>query len=316
MQLEWCDPIEFARNYAAYDSLVFLHSSLAHADYGTLSILAVNEKQRLTGEWEELAHALPPANSEAPWNERWFGFMGYELGAPSTQPPSSIALPALWFAQYKTVFIFDHQQKTLHRYGEDAPLKPAAPSKQEAAVKMLSSNMSKAQYLNIIEQTLEQIAAGEFYQANITRKFFGEFSHSPDSFSLFCKLCDISPACYSAYLKVDGVTILSSSPECFLTLNADGTVESRPIKGTAPRSSNPQELANSTKDRAENLMIVDLLRNDFSKNCQLYSVKVPEIFKIESYASVHHLVSTVHGDLEQQRTILTSLCGLPEAWRV
>ena len=169
--------------------------------------------------------------------------------------------------------------------------------------------MDKARYIESVEQTLEQIAAGEFYQANITRKFYGEFSEPPEPFAVFEKLCETSPGTYSAYLKFDGKHILSSSPECFLTLGQDGKVESRPIKGTAPRSSDPQTLAHSIKDRAENLMIVDLMRNDLSQHCKAGSVETHKLFEVTSYATLHHMASTVIGQRAEQHSSLDVIKG-------
>lgn len=292
MQLDWCAPIEFATNYAGYENMVFLHSSLTHHEYGKLSILAVDMAEETTDSWQSLEQLT--TTKETAWNDRLFGFIGYELGQQSNNKPSTIKLPNIWFARFKSVFVFNNKAKTLHLYGTRPEPKPA---KLDTApiVKSLHSNMSKTSYLQNIENTLKQIAAGEFYQANITRKFYGEFTETISTFSLFKKLCSLSPAPYSAYIRAHGVDILSSSPECFLTVNEDGGVESRPIKGTAPLSSAAEELANSEKDCAENLMIVDLMRNDLSRQCDAGSVKTHRLFEVTSYATLHHMASTITG---------------------
>jgi para-aminobenzoate synthetase component 1 len=123
-----------------------------------------------------------------------------------------------------------------------------------------------------------------------------------NSFSLFCRLCSVSPAPYSAFLKYEDKAVISSSPECFIHIQADGLVEMRPIKGSAARGLSEEEdkkiadkLYNSTKDRAENLMIVDLCRNDLSRGCKPGSVKVTQLYSIEQYATVHHMVSRIQG---------------------
>src|SRR4029077_4703750 len=122
--------------------------------------------------------------------------------------------------------------------------------------------------------------------------------------ALYCRLRAQNAAPFAAYLDFPEAVVLSASPERFLRVDVEGHVETRPIKGTRPRGLGPehdaalgQALTESAKDRAENLMIVDLLRNDLSRVCAPGSVHVPQLFALERYATVHHLVSTVVGDL-------------------
>jgi anthranilate/para-aminobenzoate synthase component I len=194
----------------------------------------------------------------------------------------------------------------------------------------LTSNLTRAQYEHIVAATVARIHAGDFYQANITRKFYGEFKNSPssrrmpgspethsgplreipgqarddsttiDSFALFTKLCEASPAPYSAYIRHGSSAILSSSPECFLSIDAAGTMTTRPIKGSARRAADEASdtkiraaLASSEKNHAENLMIVDLMRNDFSRVSEPSSVAVIEQSQLYSYRTIHHLISTI-----------------------
>mgnify|MGYP001265021568 CR=1 FL=1 len=293
MQLDWCEPLEFAARYAGEENLVLLHSSLPHPQHGQRSILALGLEQAAHGDWQAIAAALASSESND-WHQRWFGFLSYEMGWPSKLPPAGISLPTAWFGRFRSVFVFDHTDQTLTRFGGDPSPKPN-PQSPKPVITSLRSNMDKARYLQAVQQTLEQIAAGEFYQANITRKFFGQFAETPDSFALFTRLCEISPASYSAYLRIGGISILSSSPECFLTIDENGRVESRPIKGTAPIETDPALLAASSKDRAENLMIVDLMRNDLSLHCEAGSVQTQKLFEVTSYATLHHMDSTITG---------------------
>ncbi|WP_242476726.1 aminodeoxychorismate synthase component I [Halochromatium glycolicum] len=165
----------------------------------------------------------------------------------------------------------------------------------------LHSNLSFDAYAAAFRRVQDYIQAGDCYQVNLAQRFAAPANGDP--WPAYCCLRQLNPAPFSAYLKTPFGEVLSSSPERFLALRG-GRVETRPIKGTRPRSSDAAEdaalrraLAESPKDRAENLMIVDLLRNDLGRVCQPGSIQVPALFATETYASVHHLVSTVCGEL-------------------
>jgi para-aminobenzoate synthetase component I len=154
-----------------------------------------------------------------------------------------------------------------------------------------------------VARVVEYILAGDIFQANISQRFWGELPEGVDALALYRRLRRRNPAQFAALLDYGDITIASASPERFLSLD-DGLVETRPIKGTRPRGDTPEEdarlaaeLLGSEKDRAENVMIVDLLRNDLSRVCRDHSVLTPEICVLESYATVHHLVSTITGRL-------------------
>src|SRR6185295_10652109 len=147
---------------------------------------------------------------------------------------------------------------------------------------------------------------------NISQRLEAPLSEPP--WDLYRRLRALNPAPFAAYLDFDGVTVASASPERFVKLDAAGHVETRPIKGTRPRGIGPehdaalgQALTQSFKDRAENLMIVDLMRNDLSRVCGPGTVRVPELFALERYATVHHLVSTVVGILTPESDALDLL---------
>lgn len=165
-------------------------------------------------------------------------------------------------------------------------------------------------YAEVVEQTLEEIAAGNVYQANLTHRMDLAVPGA-DSLALYRELRELNPAPFAAYLELPEVAILSSSPERFLQLDCAGRVESRPIKGTRPRGAARDDdaqlecdLRTSEKDRAENLMIVDLVRNDLGRVCETGSVAVPELMAVERYATVFQLVSTVTGRLCPERDAL------------
>ncbi len=173
------------------------------------------------------------------------------------------------------------------------------------------SNMDKQEYKQAFKKIKAYLAEGDSYQVNLAQRFSS--SCSGDSWVAYQSLREMNAAPFSAYINFPEVRILSSSPERFLKVS-HGEVETKPIKGTRPRHSEKNQdesqklaLLNSHKDRAENVMIVDLLRNDISKNCKDGSVVVPKLFDVESFATVHHLVSTVKGVLAEGQHALDLL---------
>jgi para-aminobenzoate synthetase component I len=165
------------------------------------------------------------------------------------------------------------------------------------------SNMTRPQYETAIQKTIEDILAGDIFQANITQRFETDCPHDFDAFAFYNTLRAKNPATFASLLVFDDVTLISSSPERLI--KCDGNLaEARPIKGTRKRDSDPArdaelvgELQASRKDRAENVMIVDLLRNDISRVAKPGTVRVPNLCGLETYANVHHLVSAVTGEL-------------------
>jgi len=167
------------------------------------------------------------------------------------------------------------------------------------------SNFSRAAYMDAVERVKEYIRAGDVYQANISQRFSTVLPEGFDAWRFYRRLRRENPAPFAAFLSFGGLSLASSSPERFLRLQ-DRRVETRPIKGTERRSLDAAQdraaaarLQNSEKDRAENIMIVDLMRNDLSRICTPGSVEVPALCALESYASVHHLVSIVTGRLRE-----------------
>ena len=167
----------------------------------------------------------------------------------------------------------------------------------------LRSSFTREGYLEAVARVREYIFAGDIFQANLSQRFEAPLEGS--AWSFYRRLRARNAAPFAAYMDSPEAAIVSASPERFLRVDATGHVETRPIKGTRPRGIGPehdaalgQALAESAKDRAENLMIVDLMRNDLSRVCAPGSVRVSELFSLERYATVHHLVSTVVGDLE------------------
>ena len=169
-----------------------------------------------------------------------------------------------------------------------------------------SRHKTRAEYKDDIKTVIDYIHAGDVFQVNLTQKFTAEIPEYFNPYAHYLNLRKVNPAPFSAFFKMLDIVLSSSSPERFLKV-ADNKIETRPIKGTAPDSEDPAMLLSSTKDRAENTMIVDLLRNDLSKVCTADSVEVPELCVVESYSGLHHLVSSVVGKLKPGKTSLDAL---------
>ncbi|GAK82768.1 para-aminobenzoate synthase aminase component [Vibrio ponticus] len=166
------------------------------------------------------------------------------------------------------------------------------------------SNMSKAQYEQKFAQVQEYLLSGDCYQINLAQRFSASYQGS--EWQAYCQLEQVNQAPFSAFVRTEHSAILSVSPERFLQVN-HGIIETKPIKGTRPRFSDPvrdlasaNELAAAEKDQAENLMIVDLLRNDVGRVAKPGTVHVPKLFDIESFPAVHHLVSTIKAELDEK----------------
>ncbi|MFT6077127.1 MAG: para-aminobenzoate synthetase component 1 [Myxococcota bacterium] len=305
----WSCPIDFANKISnsSYDhNWIFLYSGLPSQIPNSKSYIALHpSKEIISDDFCELEKALKNSN------EKYFGYLGYELKNCledlKTSQKSFIHLPNLWMMKFDVVLEFDHDKKEIIIFGDMPDPELFEHSRQfdkySPNIKNLKSNFSKKDYLNKVKSIQKNIVEGDIYQANLTRKFFGDFEKEPENpFEIFRSLNQESPANYSAFLKLDDNFIISSSPELFLKIDESGKVKSSPIKGTAKRfvdktmdEESIQTLKNSPKEQAENLMIVDLVRNDLSRNCLPNSVKVENIFKISSYKTLHHLSSDIIG---------------------
>ena len=263
------------------------------------------------------------------------GYFGYELKQecggqrlhPSTQPDAMFIFASRFLAfdhvsreMYLVALVdgaaadgaelveswFNALEDSLAGIGLPPPLKHG--DRQTPVVFRLQQ--SRAQYLARIEAALREIEAGESYEVCLTNKLITE-NNSVDGFSLYRTLQRVNPAPFSAFLRFPGLSIMSSSPERFLRFDREGRVEAKPIKGTIRRGANQgedirlaQHLRSDEKNRAENLMIVDLLRNDLGRVCETGSVSVPKLMEVESYATVHQLVSTIQGRLAARRSVV------------
>lgn len=189
---------------------------------------------------------------------------------------------------------------------------PRSPRHERAAPVECHALFDEPGYRKVVETAKEHIFAGDVFEVCTTHRLDSPLSGSP--WDLYRELRRINPAPFACYLHLPEATVVSSSPERFLRLDRNRVAESRPIKGTRPRGRTPEEdeamreeLATSIKDRAENLMIVDLVRNDFGRVCKFHTVHVPELLVIEPYATVFQLVSTIRGQLAEDKDMLDLL---------
>ncbi len=270
----------------------------------------------------ELGPRRAPPPQGLPFAGGAMGYFGYDLARRIERLPSLAAdledIPEMAVGIYDWAVVVDHDTRTnylvasshdrldperwqalVERFSDP----PAAPARAPFCVRgEARANFDAAGYRAAFERAHAYLRAGDCYQINLAQRF--EVAASGDPWVAFRRLRAINPAPFAAYLHVPGVQVLSVSPERFLRAEADGHVETRPIKGTRPRNSDAtadaalaDALATSPKDRAENVMIVDLLRNDLGRVCASGSVRVPKLCEIESFPTVHHLVSTVTGEL-------------------
>jgi len=268
---------------------------------------------------QELARFKTNAEGNGlPFTGGAIGYFGYDLARRLEKLPvlavkeDSIADMAVGI--YRWAVVVDHHQRQTVLAGQGladqewrdvlARLQPRPPINSPRPFQVtgpILSNLDKVAYGAGFQRIKHYLREGDCYQVNFAQRFSARCTGDP--WPLYLALRHANPAPFSAYLNVPDAQVLSSSPERFLKLE-DGRVETKPIKGTLPRKSDPVEdkrqiyrLKNSGKNRAENLMIVDLLRNDLGKTCLPGSVRAPKLFQVESYATVHHLVSTVTGAL-------------------
>lgn len=288
---------------------MLLYSGVQSSYSGRYSYLACGLAERIEGkDFSALEKKL--SGNTGCFDNAWFGYLGYglkdSLEKLTPETANWLQLPHLCMMRFGTIYQFDHEKRAVTCWSEKPSAQwPPARRKKDGylpGVRALQPAMSKETYLKNAAEVIERIHSGDLYQANLTRKFIGSFSEAPDAFTLFSKLCSVSPAPYSAFLQLGDVQVLSSSPELFLQIDANGRIRARPIKGTAPRDSDPvrdrqayESLAKSSKDQAENLMIVDLMRNDLSRSCVAGSVKAEKLFEVTSHTAVHHMASTISG---------------------
>lgn len=334
-EIVYAEPFQTARRLAGGKALTLLESAQRHEHLGRYSFLAVNPsrtlevrdgaafldgKPRKEKPLEALRSLLKRKRQARiaglpPFQGGWAGYVSYDFGR-RLEPKARIAAfpaicPDMIMHRFDTVIAVDHLQERAWVIGPDKrsigqmeALLQGKPKPLGAAVKAeFSPANSRQRHEDNVRRTVEYILAGDIFQANITQTLEAKAPAGFDCLAAYQQLRAKNPAPFAALLDYDGITIISSSPERLI--RSDGKLaQARPIKGTRKRDGNPArdaaliaELQASQKDRAENVMIVDLLRNDLSRVSKPGSVRVPVLCGLESYANVHHLVSVVEGEL-------------------
>ena len=287
--------------------------------------------QRLRESLALLGTAEPPANCPLPFVGGLIGYLAYDFGRRLEKLPDQarddLGLNDAHFGLYAWALISDHQLHTSQLLFHpalaaeerqrlialfDAP--PTLPRQPFKLLERFQADLPEAGYRQAIERIQGYIQAGDCYQVNFAQRFRAPYRGAP--WTAYQALRAACPTPFAGYQALaDGGAIISLSPERFMQVSR-GQVETRPIKGTRPRGSTPEHdqaqakaLLDSLKDRAENLMIVDLLRNDLGRSCTTGSVRVPELFALESYPNVHHLVSAVTGELASGKDALDLIAG-------
>ncbi|MBU6961362.1 aminodeoxychorismate synthase component I [Pseudomonas sp. CVAP len=287
--------------------------------------------QRLRATLARLGDAAIPAPYELPFAGGLIGYLSYDFGrhleALPSQALDDLQLPDARFGLYDWALISDHltgssqlvfhpnlieseRQRLIELFSQPATA-AAAPFTLNGA---MNPDLSASDYQQAFVRIQQYIQAGDCYQVNFAQRFRAQCQGDP--WTAYCSLRAACPTPFSGFQSLpDGGAVLSLSPERFVKVSK-GHVETRPIKGTRPRgqnaaedAANAAELLASPKDRAENLMIVDLLRNDLGRTCRIGSVRVPELFSLESYPNVHHLVSSVTGELADNKDALDLIAG-------
>lgn len=283
------NPAQIAASLARREGFVWMDSALPVP--GAVSVLTAEPVEVLRGhierDWKRVRAALSVPRAVHGGLYGWVGYDGeFVLGV------------------YPHGMVYEHDSARWSTFGDFKIPASQFPAPDSAPTLEFQPQVSKAEFVAMVRRAQEYIAAGDIYQVNLSYPWVAKWPAHGDALALYLKLREVSPAPHAAFLKLDDTTVLSASMETFLRL--DGTqITTRPIKGTRPRFADDSqrdaaaqiELRASEKERAELLMITDLERNDLGQVCEFGSVQVPELWRVESFAQVFHLVSTVTGRL-------------------
>jgi anthranilate synthase component 1 len=287
------------------------------------SLVAGEEPDFLTAldaRWQGAQIDAP--ESELPFTGGWFLYLGYELAQeiePGLRLKPDTVLPAAFAVRCPSALIYDHAESVCHFVCETDECADLAQVNEDIAALEVESVVPVARVLSVSEEepaafidavalAKDHIAAGDVYQANLSREWSADVSPGTNASDIYAALCTSNPGPFAGMASWQGIEIISSSPERLLRVH-DGCASTRPIAGTRPRSQDVNtdedlsvELFAHPKERAEHVMLIDLERNDLGRVCDAGTVEVDELMVLESYAHVHHIVSNVKGRLREDVT--------------
>ncbi|RZJ93577.1 MAG: anthranilate synthase component I family protein, partial [Brevundimonas sp.] len=303
----WTEPVEVAAGLGGGDGALALLSDGGPG--GRWSHVATGPDRVLVGPVDDAAPFQ--ALRDAAFGAGVVGLAAYDAGARPATGQRETTWPDLMLARYPAMLTFDHHQRTVTAVGRGATegqadeaahvalgwlANAAVVAPPSAPAETFDAEALAGAYRAAVSDVVERIAAGELFQANIARAWSGALKLDADPFDVFLRLQQDRASPFGAYWRIGDRALVSNSPELFLAFDAASRrIEARPIKGTRPRAVDPvqdaalaDELQASAKDRAENLMIVDLMRNDLARVSQPGSVRVETLFEVENHPTVHH----------------------------
>jgi para-aminobenzoate synthetase component 1 len=315
----WREPLEVLASFAEEPyALGLISDGSARGRWSYLGWGPSSTFDSLDG-WRAALPARPafhdPNPDHPPFQGGAAGLACYEWGAAfeAAMPQDRSGWPDLIGGLYDRLLAFDHWNRKVFAIGRDAAeaaeaverLRANGPPPACVSGSSFAPDGSGERHRLAVADVVADISRGEIFQANVARAWAGVLPPGAAPFDVLARLSVDSPSPFAGYLRLPGRAVVSNSPERFIEVTAGGRAQTRPIKGTRPRGRDPaedkalaDELMGSVKDRAENLMIVDLMRNDLARVCRPGSVAVESFCALESFANVHHLVSTVVGQLQ------------------
>lgn len=321
--LFWSKKFQYA---SILDSHEVNQKANSKMEYNTYELVAgIDALQILEPEQNCFDALKAEVDSAKDW---WFGYFGYDLKNEieklSSENQDSLCMPEMNFFRPRWVFLLDVDTLLVHYFEEEFTEEDiynlvkhirnfAVPKEKVVTIAEIKSKISRDEYLKAIRQLKEHIRRGGIYEVNFCQEFYAEDTYIRPR-QTFRKLMKVSPTPYSCFYRMDEKYLLSASPERYLK-KVGRKIISQPIKGTAKRGANEEEdklikenLLSDPKERAENIMIVDLVRNDLSRTAEKNSVIVEELCGIYSFPQVHQMISTVVSDLREDVHFVEAIC--------